>query len=202
VTDTAGAYRLVAMYRDAGEDPETRVDPKLSTPAFWSDPPLGDSAGKLVGDSYGGYGIHAPFVITEPTAFLYAGTAAAKGTELAGVVAGDYDNYLPGIDPRNVEIVAHSPVVTSYGMHGHADATYYTDPTSQAGILATGTIGWIPAMTPCNAGTDCPATMLDQITANITRAFGSGPAGLLYPSAPNSSQYYGPHQPRPAEPAG
>jgi hypothetical protein len=64
--------------------------------------------------------------------------------------------------------------------------TYYTDPTSKAGVLDTGDNNWINSLTPCPAGTaDCPAGQVAAITGNILRLVGSGPAGHFQPSVPN-----------------
>jgi hypothetical protein len=98
-----------------------------------------------------------------------------NGSKLPHVVAGDYDHYDPADEnPPGVEILAQSPVETSYGHADVADMTYYTDRTSGAGVIATGTIGWIPSL-----GTSHNVTL---ITENILRLFGAGPAAGTQPS--------------------
>ncbi|MGH9098333.1 MAG: hypothetical protein ACRDWB_13030, partial [Acidimicrobiales bacterium] len=83
---------------------------------------------------------------------------------------------------------------------------YYTVAASGAGVFATWSIGWIPAMAPCPATPGspptCTATVLQLVTGNVLDVFGQGPAGKTHPSVPNSSQYYGPGKPPPADPAG
>jgi hypothetical protein len=71
--------------------------------------------------------------------------------------------------------------------------TYYTDPTSRSGVIATGTNNWIGSMSPCpgaQPAAACPAPALQQITGNVLRLFGSGPAGRSQPSVTNWHQFY------------
>jgi hypothetical protein len=170
----------------------SRTDPQESTPNTWDQAPLGKPASQVVGDTYGGYGINAALVVAKPVAWPFAGTSLAAGSQLPHVVLGDYDNYLPGRDsPANVQILAHSPLVTSYGHSGSADMTYYTVADGNAGVFATGSIGWIPSLAPCAATVAvCPAADVATITGNVLRLFGTGPAGLAEPSIPNWRNYY------------
>ncbi len=189
-----GPDREEVAYRDPLQDPLTRSDPQAATANTWAQPPLNKPASQVVGDTYGGYGINAALVVTTPTAWAFAGTGLGAGAQLQHVILGDYDNYQPGKDsPANVEILAHSPVHTSYGHHGTADMTYYTDPVSHAGVFATGTIGWIPSLLPCpptTNPTDCPAEPVATITTNVLHLFGTGPAGTTQPSTPNWKEYH------------
>ncbi|MBV9660626.1 MAG: hypothetical protein JO337_05670 [Acidimicrobiales bacterium] len=92
--------------------------------------------------------------------------------------------------------MAHSPlplksVYTNQGSWDgftYSDLTYYTDATSKAGILDTGTVNWIPAIDPCAPnGGDCGSTPLAEMTLNIMGVFGAAPAGQAHPSQPNWS---------------
>jgi hypothetical protein len=111
------------------------------------------------------------------------------------VNSGDIDHaaFLHG-SPANLQVLGHSPIPLSqaytnegrWGSVTYADFSYYTDPTSLAGVIDTGTTNWIDVMAPCPAGTaNCPATAVSQITGNILWLFGQGPAGHLVPSVPN-----------------
>jgi hypothetical protein len=64
--------------------------------------------------------------------------------------------------------------------------TYYTDPASKAGVIDTGTVNWIYAMTYCQPNAPgCAAGTIQQITGNILRLFGQGPAGARAPAISN-----------------
>lgn len=183
-----GPDREMAAYRNATEDPVTSTNPTLSTPNEWGDPPLDKPSNWIVGNSYGGYGINATMVIVDPTAWPFANTGAQQGTGLAHLILGDYDHYVPDRNgPQDVQILAHSPVTTSYGSNGNADMIYYTDPTSHAGVFSTGTIGWVGFLNSCGPGVPCGT--VQTITGNVLRLFGTGPAGKTEPSQSNSSSY-------------
>ena len=47
----------------------------------------------MVGDTYQGYGLDDPMVVTDAGAWPFAGTGVTDGTQLKGVEAGDYDAY-------------------------------------------------------------------------------------------------------------
>lgn len=183
-----GPAREMVAYRDADEDPITAKDPALSTPNEWSDPPLNKPNYEIVGNTYGGYGINAPMVIVDPTAWPFAHTGVQQGTSLAHLILGDYDHYVPDqLGPQDVQILAHSPVTTSYGTSGDADMIYYTDPKSGAGVISTGTIGWVGFLNSCGPGVPCQT--VQRITGNVLRLFGQGPAGKTEPSQPNTAAF-------------
>jgi hypothetical protein len=69
--------------------------------------------------------------------------------------------------------------------------TYYTWQNGGGGVLATGTIGWIPAMESCKGTLPaCPSAVVQAVTGNILRLFGQGPAGKYHPSVANWQHYY------------
>jgi len=185
--DALGPDRNMVDYRDPLADPIYAQDKRDATGNTWAQPPANAPASVITGNTYGGYGINDPLVIADASAWPFAGTGVVRGTQLPHVVAHDFDHYVPGQPgPRDVQILAHSPVSTPYGIHSYADMTYYTDPTSEAGVIATGTNAWIASLTDCAvATTDCPAAVVQAVTANILRVFGSGPAGLVHPSISN-----------------
>ncbi|MCL2394664.1 MAG: hypothetical protein FWC87_08260 [Acidimicrobiaceae bacterium] len=183
-----GPDRLMVAYRSAEEDPITSTDPALSTPNDWSDPPLEKRNDEIVGNTYGGYGINAPMVIVDPTAWPFARTGLRQGSSLAHLVAGDYDHYVDdGFAPQDVQILAHSPVETTYGTTGDADMLYYTVRKSDAGVVSTGTIGWVGFLNSCGPGVPCQ--IVQRITGNVLRLFGQGPSGTTEPSVSNTSDY-------------
>ena len=107
---------------------------------------------------------------------------------------------------------AHSPIAANLGQTDlgafYSDISYYTDPKTQAGVLDLGTNNWIPALTNdhsgCGSGTGpCVSAVLQQITGNVMRVFGQGPAGRIEPavagctpeSARNSVVFPAPFEP-------
>lgn len=182
--------REMVDYRDPQKDPLYGINNLEVTGNTWAQPPTNLPAAQIVGDTYGGYGINDPMVIVDASAWPFQGTGLQNGSQLAGVVRFDYDHYVPAnYDPPDVQILGHSPV--PYPSPSYADMTYYTNLTSKAGVIATGTNFWIPSLTPCPPSqTNCPAPYLRKITANILNVFGQGPAGISHPSQTNWQQFY------------
>ncbi|HET9058676.1 MAG TPA: N,N-dimethylformamidase beta subunit family domain-containing protein, partial [Acidimicrobiales bacterium] len=173
-------------------DPIYATDPKDATGDTWAQPPADLPPSQVVGDTYEGYGLDDPMVVTGAGSWPFAGTGVVDGDKLDGVIAGDYDSYNPSSpNPPNVEVLAHSPVHPQVGNAAYADMTYYSWPGGGGGVLATGTIGWIPALRPCKGSLPaCPAHVVQAVTGNILALFGRGPAGKYHPSVANWRQYY------------
>ena len=192
-----GPDREIVNYRDPLADPVYGRDDADVSANWWGQPPVSNPDSLLVGADYVGYynAGSFPLVVSEPESWLYAGTGLAAGAEVPGVFAGDFQAYRPSLGgtPPGVEILSHSPVtVSGHPERGDADTTYYTVAGSGAGVFSSGTVGWIPALMPCaQSASSCPAGVMQQITANILRVFGAGPAGLTEPSVPNTALYYG-----------
>lgn len=186
-----GPDREMVNYRTATADPELRIDPAQVSQNQWSTPPADWEPSQLVGNSYLGYTIHAPLVVTDPSSWLYAGTGLEEGTPLPNVIGADMNGYDPtDVNPPDDEILAHSPATPGVGSGHYADTTYYTLTSSKGGVFSSGTNAWIPEMgcTPNTAA--CPATKLGELTGNLLKLFGSGPAGDKDPSVANWQQYY------------
>lgn len=194
-----GPTREMVAYRNSREDPVTATDPQASTPAMWSDPPLNDPPPDIIGDTYsgftnGGTGSGVPMIVVDASAWPFAGTGLANGAQLPGVVFDDYDTWEPLVgEPTNIQILSDSPVTGALRKAQFATMSYYTSP-SGAGVLATGTMGWISVLSGgCPKGTvGCATDQINAITANIFRVFGAGPAGQSHPSVPNANQFFPP----------
>jgi hypothetical protein len=169
-----GPDREVVAYRSATEDPVTETQPVASTPNEWGDPPLDRPSSDVIGETYGGYDVDAPMVVTDPSAWVFAGTGATAGTQLPGVIGGDYDHVVAGGPaPSGVRIFTASPLTTGYGHRDTSNMTYYTA-SSGAGVLDTGSIAWVGFL-DCPVGVAC--TTVQAVTGNVFRVFGNGPAG-------------------------
>jgi hypothetical protein len=188
VSSALGPDREMVAYRDASADPIEQTDPALATANEWADPPLDKPSSEIVGQTYGGYGINDPMVITDPDAWPFAHTGLHQDSELAHLILGDYDHYVAGEPgPTDVQILAHSPVSTSYGHTDDSDMIYYSDRQSEAGVFSTGTIGWVGYLNACGPGVPCAT--VQTITGNVLRLFGQGPAGRRQPSVSNTAGY-------------
>jgi hypothetical protein len=190
-----GPNRQIVNYRDPQEDPLYATDPAQVSQNEWVQPPANWSPSELLGSNYIGFnnGAGAALMDSDPTSWLFARTGLAAGATIPGVLANDFQQYQPSApNPPNVEILAHSPVQVEEHGAAFADTTYYTMPTSKAGVFDSGSTQWIPSLDPCPATeADCPAPMLQQLTNNVLRVFGGGPVGVRYPSVANWQQFYG-----------
>jgi len=138
----------------------------------------------MIGQQYECNPVKADMVITDPGAWVFEGAGVTAGQRLVDTVGPEFDRYMAGpMAPRNVQILAHSPV-NCHGKASFSDMTYYTAP-SGAGVFASGSIWWITKSTP--PGPRSPFNPIaNAVTENILRAFGAGPAGASHPSVPNA----------------
>ena len=175
-----GLDRHEVDYKTAVEDPLNHVDPAEVT-SQWREPPVPRPESQLIGNLYECNPVKADLVVTDPDAWVYAGTGLTKNEHLDDVVGQEYDRYTPGKGvPDNVAVFAHSPV-RCRGTSSFSDMTYYSAP-SGGGVFATGTNWWIGKLGgPCPAD-PCIGYMLTMITTNVLAVFGQGPAGLTHPS--------------------
>ena len=196
-----GSARLVVDYRDSAEDPlDGHASPMQVTGNTWESPPTDWSPIPFVGEEYAGYldvGHDAPFVVADATAWVFRHTGLHDGSKLPGVIASDIDHVDASAAVHgNLEVLAHSPVPLSSAFTGmgqwngltYSDMTYYTDPSSKAGVLDTGDNNWIDSLSPCTQirVAACPASDVARITGNILWLFGQGPAGRLIASVSNA----------------
>jgi len=180
-----GADRHEICYKDAQEDPLYGKD-NADVTVDWRDPPTNDPESQLIGDFYQCNPVEADMVVVDPKSWLFAGTNAAVGQKLPGVVSSEYDRYDPGVpSPPDVEILTHSPLVCR-GQHDYADAIYYTAP-SGAGVFASGAIAFVGNINLHCEPAGCNGQILGRLVENLLAVFGQGPAGLVHPSDPAES---------------
>ena len=175
-----GSDRHEIDYKVAKEDPLDHIDP-LEVTSQWREPPVPRPESQLIGNLYECNPVKADLVVTDPDAWVYAGTGLTKNEHLKDVVGQEYDRYTPGHGaPTNVALFAHSPLRCG-GKASFSDMTYYSAP-SGGGVFATGTNWWIGKLGgPCPED-PCIGYMLTVITTNVLAVFGQGPAGLTHPS--------------------
>ena len=181
-----GANRQVICYKTSyTEDPLYGKDNALVTNDY-REPPDPDPESSVTGVLYESNPTDAAYVVTNPDAWMFAGTGVRAGTQFPGLVGIEYDRVNP-VDPvpRPIEIVAHSPL-TCRGINSYSDSAYYTT-SSGAGVFATGTMRWVRSFTG-NIGfgiTMDAAYFTRRVTANVLRAFADGPAAEKYPATDN-----------------
>jgi hypothetical protein len=192
-----GPDRTVVCYKGAWqEDPGYRSGKPATTD--FREQPGADPESSLLGVIYDGYPVDAPYVVTNPGHWLFAGTGVGQGDGFPHLVGVEYDRVLTGFPtPRPIEILAHSPVVCD-GRRSFADSAYYTVP-SGAGVFASGTMRWVESLDAngpgggrADHGMDAKAgAMTRQVTENLLRAFAAGPAGRSHPASDNVEAVYG-----------
>ncbi len=198
-----GPDRELVDYRDSAADPlDGRGNPLQVTGNEWSNPPSSWPEYSFVGDTYAGFlepGLHVGFRVADASAWVFAGTGLRDGEVIPGVIASDVDKFDRAYgQPANDQIFGHSPIPAGLGQTSigvfFSDMTYYTDASTGAGMLDTGTNNWIPALddrSGCHPGGICESAMTQRITGNILKLFGQGPAARIRPSIPNWQQVTG-----------
>lgn len=115
--------------------------------ALWRD--MGAPEQSLIGVQYAGRVPEPrPLVVRNAGHWLWEGTGAGEGDELAGLVAGEADRYYPRTSlPRYREriLLAHSPYQDTQGVLRHQETSLYQAP-SGAYVFAAGTFAWSPAL--------------------------------------------------------
>jgi hypothetical protein len=194
-----GRDREEVDYRDSSEDPLNGVASPLEvTGNTFDSPPTNWPETSLTGQLYSGYlepgEQPVPLVVYDPGSWLFQGTGLGVGSKVPGVIDSDIDHVAPGYPmPSDLQVLAHSPISLSvaytnqgqWGGYTYADVTYYTDPTSKAGVFDSGTTNWICAMSTCSWKHGGPGPDIQRMTGNLLRLFGQGPAGDTEPSVAN-----------------
>jgi hypothetical protein len=187
-----GPNRLQVCYKSAAEDPLFGKDNSVVTGPEWSAPPTSWPESQMIGSMYQDVEANADLVIADPTSWVWAGTGVTEGQKLPKVVQGEYDRFdsgLPG--PRNVEIVAHSPV-DNRGPGRFSDMTWYTT-LGGGGVFATGNASWVNKLSNTTAFPDnvVPAAIpgvtevLLRVMENVYGVLGVGLGSETQPSRAN-----------------
>jgi hypothetical protein len=199
-----GPDRELVDYRDSAADPaNAAANPLQVTGNEWASPPANWPEYNFVGDTYDGFlepGQTYGLTVADASSWVFSGTGLHNGSVIPGVLATDVDKFdLAAGQPANDQILGHSVIPAQLGQSSMpplaSDLTYYTDPDGGAGVIDAGTNHWIDALggdeQGCHPGGVCASAMLGQITGNILRVFGQGPAGRTHPSVANWQQISG-----------
>jgi hypothetical protein len=181
-----GDAREVACYKtDYRQDPLYGVHNALVT-SDWRDGPDPDPESSLIGTSYEGYPVDAPFVVASPKSWVFKGTGVSAGDSFPHLVGVEYDRVDPAYPlQRPLEVLSHSPL-TCNGVASYGDSAYYTH-AGGAGVFNCGTMRWVEALygdQPHRIGGKTPG-FVRAVTTNVLRAFAEGPAAAKHPAHDN-----------------
>ncbi|MFC5908130.1 N,N-dimethylformamidase beta subunit family domain-containing protein [Streptacidiphilus monticola] len=185
-----GEDRVMTCFKRAEEDPFLESNPDEATQQ-WRLPPNPRPESEICGVQYESNPCDAPFVVTEPDAWLFAGTGAVKGSSYGRLIRVEYDKLFTDVPvPRPIQVLSDSPLVCR-GTSTYANSCYYTSP-SGAGVFSTGTLGWTPALPlggyrKQNPPETCRFT--EQVTKNVLQEFARGPVGRRHPAVDNYQEY-------------
>ena len=186
-------FRQLVNYRSADDDPLTKQDPQQAT-VQWRNDPLNKPESALIGIQYFAAGVKTAMKLVNTDNWIYAGVDLSRGTSLKNLVTIEADGLgHSNQEPKNLEVLASSPVTFKNVRYQHA-MTYYSA-ESGAGVFASGTIGWINALDVTEWGDERVSTIVRGITTNILQAFAAGPSGIEHPSVGNASRYRSSVQP-------
>ncbi len=192
----ADGDRVVICYKDATLDPLFGKD-NAQTTQQWRDGPDPRPESVLTGVFYECNPVSAPWVVYDPSSWIFQGTGAYRGERFDGMVGPEYDRLNPSVPfPRPLQVLAHSPL-TCDGFATFSDSAYYTV-AGGAGVFASGTMRWVCAMRGPSCGhglTRAAGRFVDRATQNLLRAFAAGPAGHTHPAHDNLAQVKPPRIP-------
>jgi hypothetical protein len=182
----ADGDRVIICYKHAALDPLYGTG-DAETTQQWRDPPDPRPESVITGVFYECNPVSAPYVVYDPSSWIFAGAGAYRGERFAGLVGPEYDRLNPAVPfPRPMQVLAHSPLACD-GLSTFSDSAYYTV-SSGAGVFASGTMRWVCAMRGPHCGhglTWAAERFVDRATQNLLRAFAAGPAGLAHPARDN-----------------
>ncbi len=185
-----GAPRIVVGAKDASMDPLARSDPGGATARF-RDPPGARPEELLTGMRYDCFPASAPWTVSDPTWWGYAGAGLHAGEAFPGVVAPESDRVYPAADrPKPMSVVAYS----RFSCRGHltAQTSVYWVAPSGAGVFDAGTMNWV-----CAAALECTVpqpqragAVLARVTQTILAGFDVARAGVRHPARDTVSRYW------------
>lgn len=158
------ANRTMVAYKDAARDPVTSEPTILFSET-------GQSESQIEGLKFGSFGdVTAPWIVTNASHWIYAGTGVTNGTAIAGLVGTEWDQADPAA-PAGTQLIASSPTVGVYGPSVHAAAV--REPTPGQVLFSVGTIRFPMFFGGFNSpGEDARVT---KMTTNVFNRVGIAP---------------------------
>jgi hypothetical protein len=183
--------RVIVCYKDGSIDPTG--DPSLTT-INWRDPPLNRPEQTLIGVQYTAEmrnDAYYPYVVTNSSNWVYAGTGFRDGDSVPGLVGYEGDHFFSSYPGPNAvtgtfTLLSRSPYTNSSGQADFANSSIYQAP-SGAWVFGSGTIAWGWGLDDYgNRG--ALDSRIQQTTANILNRFtASPPANIAAPSGLTAS---------------
>jgi hypothetical protein len=170
--------RVLVCYRDATIDPTT--DPTLKT-VEWNNPLLNRPEQTLIGVEYTHqvmwqqlYDGYVPYVVTNSSNWVYAGSGFRNGDSVPGIVGYEADRFFTEYPPPNAVsgtyvLLSNSPFTSNQSTADHSNSSIYQAP-SGAWVFATGTMGWSRALDNYNQ-VNVVDPRIQQTTTNILNRF-------------------------------
>jgi hypothetical protein len=172
---SGAANRVIVCYKNAAIDP---VQGPTTTVEF-RDPPVNRPEQTLEGVQFTSsiaFGATVPYVVTNSSSWVYAGTGFQDGTSVPGIVGYEMDRLMsnyPGPNTTNQTLLSHSPFTNSGGLADYANSSIYQAP-SGAWVFAAGTISWSRGLENIFPGDNAADPRIQQTTANVLNAFMNG----------------------------
>ncbi|TMF08960.1 MAG: hypothetical protein E6I37_15745 [Chloroflexi bacterium] len=170
------ANRVVVCYKSAGTDPV--FGPTTTT--MFRRPPVNIPEQTLEGVQFTSdipFGTTVPYVVTNSSHWVYAGTGFSDGTSVPGIVGYEMDRLMspdfPGPNTTNQTLLSHSPFTDSGGVADYANSSIY-QAASGAWVFAAGTISWSLGLENFKPGDNAMNPGIQQTTANVLNAFVNG----------------------------
>jgi hypothetical protein len=180
------ANRVLVCYKDGSIDPTS--DPALTT-INWRDPPVNRPEQTLIGVQYTAEmrnDAYYPYVVTNSSNWIYAGTGFHDGDSVPGLVGYEGDHMFstypgPNAVAGTYTLLSRSPYTNSSNQSDFANSSIYQAP-SGAWVFGSGTIAWGWGLDDYgNRGALDPR--IQQTTANLLNRFiASAPGAIAAPS--------------------
>jgi hypothetical protein len=186
-----GANRVVVGTKDPSLDPLAASDPSGATARF-RDAPHPRAEEELTGMRYDCFPADAPWTVTSPHWWGYAGTGVREGEQLPGVVGPESDRVYPARDrPRPMTVVGYSRFDCGPGRPTAQTGVYWVAP-SGAGVFAAGTMRWACAMgDTCAKVRDARVRrVVQQVSTTVLTAFATPRAGASRPATDTTGRYW------------
>ena len=180
-SDSGAADRVEVGYKDfataniaPGPDPMWNVDNTVVT-TNWRAAPVSLPENGLIGVMFEDENQtdQQPYVVSDASSWVFAGTGFVNGSSVPGIVGYEYDKvYSNGASPAGLSVLSNSPVTGQSAGASFSNSSVYTA-ASGARVFAAGTIEWSWGLdnyggrTYANAG-------IQRTMANILYNFNGG----------------------------
>ena len=173
--------RIEVCYKDAKLDPLNDLDDSRVT-VRWRDLPVNRPEQMLLGSMTGGamssYFTPFPWVVNDPSNWIFSGTNLKKGDSVPGIVGAEYDKVYPDIPSTPYEVILSiSPVVDGSGKKDISNSIMYSLSNGPI-VFNAGTFDWswglddfTPKFSIFNQRPKASSAAIQIITSNILRKF-------------------------------